>query len=186
MPGGKRTRDCRTAAQRTNHIATLHPSYVCKRTGLCFIVFMSHLVCLSESVRWYSHTAKKIRFMYCIPRNQTARPQSQCPLSCMHLWAIYSIYSHDRSSCSRLGRPTVGIYINRSQKHQCRNWERGHAVPFLEIFVSNVLYSVFAVHTTALVWMRYTCFEYCLVWCRDIVRVHPAAVVDSWWSGNKL
>jgi hypothetical protein len=28
-------------------------------------------------------------------------------------------------------------YINRSYKHECRNWERGRAVSFLGIFVSN-------------------------------------------------
>ncbi len=27
--------------------------------------------------------------------------------------------------------------VNRSQIHECRNRERGHAVSFLEIFVSN-------------------------------------------------
>jgi hypothetical protein len=32
--------------------------------------------------------------------------------------------------------------MNRSQKHECRNWG---AVPFLGIFVSNFRYSVFAV-----------------------------------------
>jgi hypothetical protein len=36
----------------------------------------------------------------------------------------------------------VGIY-NRSQIHVCRNWERGRAVSFLEICVSNFRCSVF-------------------------------------------
>ena len=36
-------------------------------------------------------------------------------------------------------------YINRSQTHECRNWERGRAVSFLGIFVSTIGYSVFAV-----------------------------------------
>ncbi len=35
--------------------------------------------------------------------------------------------------------------------------------------------------------MRYTCFEYCLVCCRDTVKLHPPAVVDSMvYSGHKL
>ncbi len=34
-------------------------------------------------------------------------------------------------------------YINRSQKHECRNWDLGRAVPFLGIFVSNFRYCVF-------------------------------------------
>ncbi len=38
------------------------------------------------------------------------------------------------------------LYINHSQKHECRNRERGHAVSFLGIFVSNFQYSVIAVH----------------------------------------
>ncbi len=37
----------------------------------------------------------------------------------------------------------MGIYsINRSQIHECRNWERGRAVSFLGIFVSNFQYGV--------------------------------------------
>ncbi len=37
------------------------------------------------------------------------------------------------------------IYVNRSQLHECRSWERGRSVSFLGIFVSNFPYSVFAV-----------------------------------------
>jgi hypothetical protein len=36
-------------------------------------------------------------------------------------------------------------YINRRQEHECRNWDRGRAVPFLGIYVSNFRYSIFAV-----------------------------------------
>jgi hypothetical protein len=35
-------------------------------------------------------------------------------------------------------------YSNRSQIHKCRNWERGCAISFLEIFVLNFRYSAFA------------------------------------------
>jgi hypothetical protein len=38
------------------------------------------------------------------------------------------------------------IYVNRSQIHECGNWERGRAVSFLGIFVLNFRYSVFAVY----------------------------------------
>ncbi len=41
--------------------------------------------------------------------------------------------------------PIMEIYKNRSQTHECRNWERGRTVSFLGIFVSNFRYSVFAV-----------------------------------------
>jgi hypothetical protein len=37
-------------------------------------------------------------------------------------------------------------YINRSQIHECRNLQRGRAVSFLGIIVSNFRYSAFAVH----------------------------------------
>ena len=38
-----------------------------------------------------------------------------------------------------------GCVINRSQIHECGNWEWGCAVSFLRIFVSNFWYSVFVV-----------------------------------------
>ncbi len=65
----------------------------------------------------------------------------------MYLWAIYiflrSVYLF---SCSTIGTPIVEIYVNRSQKHERRNWDWGRAVSILGIFVSNVRYTVFAVH----------------------------------------
>ncbi len=36
-------------------------------------------------------------------------------------------------------------YVNRSQKHECRKWDCGRAVPFLWIFVSSFWCCVFAV-----------------------------------------
>jgi hypothetical protein len=33
-------------------------------------------------------------------------------------------------------------YINRSQAHECGNWDCGRAIPFLGIFVSNFRYIV--------------------------------------------
>ncbi len=39
-----------------------------------------------------------------------------------------------------------GEYINRTQKHENRNWDYGRAVPFLGIYVSNFRYSIFAVN----------------------------------------
>jgi hypothetical protein len=38
-------------------------------------------------------------------------------------------------SCSRIGRSTVGTYINRSQAHECGNSDCSRAIPCLEIFV---------------------------------------------------
>ncbi len=42
--------------------------------------------------------------------------------------------------CSQIGLP-IWKYINRSQKHECRNWERGRAVLFLGIHKSDFRYS---------------------------------------------
>jgi hypothetical protein len=40
-------------------------------------------------------------------------------------------------SCRRIGRSIVGIYINRSQKDECGNWDSVRAIPFLGVFVLN-------------------------------------------------
>ncbi len=47
-------------------------------------------------------------------------------------------------SSSRIGRPIVG-YINRSQTHECGNWDWDPDIPFLWIFVSKFWYFVFTV-----------------------------------------
>ncbi len=84
----------------------------------------------------------------CSRRKGIARPQSQFP----HFMCLWEIYIFPRSvhifSCSRIGRPSVGIYINHSQTHECGNWDWGPAAPFLGIFVSNFRYFVFAVPLT--------------------------------------
>ena len=51
------------------------------------------------------------------------------------------IYSHDRSAIQKNKRTDLGIHS--SQIHECRNWERGRAVSFLGIFISNFHFSVF-------------------------------------------
>ncbi len=50
-------------------------------------------------------------------------------------------------------------YINRSQTHECGNLDWGRAIPFLEIFVSNFQFCVFAVWT----------------------RLSPVLGVAQWW-----
>ncbi len=73
-------------------------------------------------------------FDRCTPRNEIVRPryfQNRIIMFClpvftfMYLWAIYTLPPSD---CSRI--------------HECRNWERGRAVSFLRIYVSNFWYSV--------------------------------------------
>ncbi len=64
----------------------------------------------------------------------------------MCLWEIY-MYKFPGSvclfCCSQIGIPILGIYsINRSQTHECRNWEKGRcAVSFMRIHKSDFLYS---------------------------------------------
>ncbi len=68
--------------------------------------------------------------------------------NCAASFPIYTfIYSHNRSTCFGCiaFADRSWEYMNRSQRHECRNWERGRAVSFLEIFVSNFRYSAFAV-----------------------------------------
>ncbi len=67
-----------------------------------------------------------------IPRKGIARPQSQFSHSCV---CERLIYFHDRSAYSAAGK-YVGRsweYINRSQTHECGNWDWGRAIPFLGI-----------------------------------------------------
>ncbi len=76
----------------------------------------------------------KIRL--CIPRNETVRPRSQFRHSCI---CERFIHSQDQSTYFAAAKlvDRSWEYINRSQIHELRNWERGRAVSFLGIFVSN-------------------------------------------------
>jgi hypothetical protein len=91
-------------------------------------------------------TTLQINFDLCIPRNGTARPQSQFPHSCVCERFIY--YSHDRSTCFPAAEYAYRSweYIDRTQKRECKNWDCGRAVPFLGIYASNFRYSISAVH----------------------------------------
>jgi hypothetical protein len=103
--------------------------------------------CYHVLKKYYWNTAMKIPFMYSFLG--IAQPQFQFP----HLCAYERfIYSQDRSvHIQYFGFPAAEYadqsweYINRSQTHECRNWDCGHAIPFLGIFVSNFRYCIFAV-----------------------------------------
>jgi hypothetical protein len=86
-------------------------------------------------------TAKKFGCMY---SQKFARPQSQFPHSCV---CARFIYSHVRPTYFPAAEyeDQSEEYINRSQKHECRNWDCSRAVPFLGIFASNFQSCVFAV-----------------------------------------
>ncbi len=79
------------------------------------------------------------KFDLCSPRKESVHPQSQSPHSCL---CEQFIYSHLFPAAEKADRPWE--YINRSQKHECRNWDWCRAVSFLGIFISNFLYAVFA------------------------------------------
>jgi hypothetical protein len=66
--------------------------------------------------------AMQRNFDLCIPRKGIARPQSPFPHSFVCERSIFPRSAH-LFSCSSICRPIPGIYINRSQKHECRNWD---------------------------------------------------------------
>ncbi len=65
----------------------------------------------------------------CIPRKLIAQPQSQFPHSCV---CERFICSQDRSAFSATGKYVDRFweYINRSQTHECGNWDWGRAIVF--------------------------------------------------------
>ncbi len=71
-------------------------------------------------------------FRLLIPRKIISRPQSQFPHSCVCEWFMNS---HDRSAYSDSGKSVDRSweYKNRSQTHECGNWDWGCAMPFLGI-----------------------------------------------------
>jgi hypothetical protein len=94
---------------------------------------------------YWPGTATKIPFMYSFSGNCAV----SVPVSTfMCLWAIHIFPGsvHIFSSAEKADRSWG--YINRSQTHECGNWDWGRAVPFLGIFVSNFRYCVFAVGCT--------------------------------------
>jgi hypothetical protein len=102
------------------------------KKGLLFLFVSSYTV----------NTAKNQypKFETNIPRKGIAQPQSQFP----H-WFVFErfIYSHDQPAYSSAGNMWIvdlsWEYINRSQTHDCGNWNWGRATPEKEyrgIFVA--------------------------------------------------
>ncbi len=91
-----------------------------------------------------NYTATNIPFMYSFLG--IARPQSKSPHSCV---CERFIYSQDRSTYfpAEEWADQSWEYINHSQTHKCGDWDYGHAIPFLGIFVSNFRPWFFAVYS---------------------------------------
>ncbi len=89
------------------------------------------------------HTATAISPIYSFSGNCTA----SAPISTfMCLWAIYIFPGMVHIFPPAEKADPSWKYIIRSQTHECGNWDWGHDIPFLGIFVSNFQHFVFAVH----------------------------------------
>ncbi len=90
-----------------------------------------YLPLYTVSVRSYTAMTQYQKFKTNIPREGIAWPQSQFAHSCV---CERFTYSHDRSAFP-VGKyvDRSWEYINRSQTHECGNWDWGRAIPFLGI-----------------------------------------------------
>jgi hypothetical protein len=90
----------------------------------------------TSSKRGYSTKTQYRKFETHISRKGIAWPQSQFPHSCVSFSDFYTVqYSQDGSAYSAAGKyvDRSWEYINRSQTHECGNWDRGRAIPYLGI-----------------------------------------------------
>jgi hypothetical protein len=102
-------------------------------------------------------TATKILFMYSFSGNSVA----SAPISTfMCLWRIYkvpgSVYIFPPAEYADWSWEN----INRSQTHECGNWDWDPNIPFLGIFFSKFRYSVFAMRTAWVNAVRPGCDKY--------------------------
>jgi hypothetical protein len=80
----------------------------------------------------YTAKTQYRKFETNIPRKEIAAPRSQFPHLCV---CKRFINCHDRSAYSGVGKyvDQSWKYINRSQIHECGNWDWGRAIHFLGI-----------------------------------------------------
>ncbi len=75
----------------------------------------------------------------------------------MCLWAIYIFPGSVHIFPPAEKADPSWEYINRSQTHECGNWDWGPDIPFLGIFVSNFRHFAFAVHWLEIRRLLLTC-----------------------------
>ncbi len=106
-------------------------------------------------------------------------PKRNCPASflisqsCICGWFKYS---HDRStSFLQQNRQTDrgNIYVNRSPKQECRNWEWGRAVSFLGIFF---LFRIFGIVSLQCIGRGYNSPQLLFIYEESQRAEHPAEV----------
>ncbi len=110
------------------------------------------------STSWDRYTLRR-KSHFCIPFLGIARPQLQFPHSCA---CERFIHSQDWSTYFLQQNRQIhrgNVHINRSQTHECGNWDCGRAIPFLGIFVSNFRYWFFAVHRYTQKNFRNACYQ---------------------------
>jgi hypothetical protein len=97
----------------------------------------------------------------------------------LYMWAIYIFpQSVHLFGCIHW----LWKYINRSQIHECRNCERGLAVLFLEIFVSNFWHSVFAVWSSLS--LPFCHFHRCCISLATLPAWSPLDRLSFFWGGG--
>ncbi len=108
--------------QNKRQIEQVHRKKIRSRKDYLKLVILSNTFCGIIIMR--DHTAKTQyrKFETNIPRKGIAKQQSQFPDSCV---GERCIYSHDRSDYSAAGKyaDQSWEYINRSQAHECGNWD---------------------------------------------------------------
>jgi hypothetical protein len=97
-----------------------------------------------------NYTAREIPFMYFFSGNSAA----SAPISTfMCLRAIYIVPGSVFIFPPAEWADRWWEYINRSQTHECGNWDRDPDIPFLGIFVSKFRCFVFAVYPIMIMMM---------------------------------
>ncbi len=117
------------------------------------------LVIYSVKMKYFSFMFLPILMVYlnicvvfkvkqCIEIVTLQRHNNSVPVSTfMCLWAIYR--SVCLFCCSKIRGPTLVIYMNRSQTHECGNWDWCRAIPFLE-YINGIFVAVYFCNIWAL------------------------------------